>query len=75
MAIIGYGVDLVELEQFTTLLNDVDSDFAQRCFTTAEMIDADAPAIRIQRLAGRFAAKEAVAKALGTGFDGKVSPL
>ena len=59
------GVDLVDVGRFTRLLERRGSDLRDRVFTTHELRDCrGAP----ERLAGRFAAKEAAAKALGTGI-------
>ena len=44
--------------------------FAARCFTEGEQSDAGGSGDRAQSLAARFAAKEAVMKALGTGLGG-----
>jgi holo-[acyl-carrier protein] synthase len=44
--------------------------FAARCFTEGEQADAGSSTDRAQSLAARFAAKEAVMKALGTGIGG-----
>lgn len=76
MEIQGHGIDVVDLERFKRLLDEPNGDFLSRCFTPAEQARvADAEAShRRESLAGVFAAKEAVAKALGTGFDGRVGP-
>ena len=74
MNIIGHGIDLIDLDKFGRLVDEPETDFLTRCFTTAERAYAEDGPNRIRRLAGRFAAKEAVAKALGTGFDGNVAP-
>src|SRR5207247_4570670 len=48
--------------------------FVSRCFTDAERNYAEsAPKLRTERYAARFAAKEAVFKALGTGWRGGIS--
>lgn len=77
MEIVGHGIDVIDLERFARLLNDPGGDFLLRCFTLAEQAQAvDGELSRQQeRLAGKFAAKEAVTKALGSGFDGDISPL
>ena len=74
MKIIGHGIDLIDLDKFAGLIDDPETDFVTRCFADAELTDAGDGPDRIRRLAGRFAAKEAIAKALGTGFDGNVAP-
>ena len=59
------GVDLIEVSRVAETLARRGDRFLQRCFTAQELADCagQAPA-----LAARFAAKEAVAKALGCGI-------
>lgn len=67
-AVVGVGVDLVEIDRFAGVLARR-ARFADRVFTPSERDAAGArPASRVPRLAGRFAAKEAVMKALGAGI-------
>ena len=62
---IASGVDLIEIERFQTAVSRHGSRFLERVFTETELEEAGKnPA----SLAARFAAKEAVAKALGTGI-------
>ena len=75
MKLIGHGIDVVELTKFALLLADKDSDFLTRCFTSSEQRVAAQKEVPEKYLAGCFAFKEAVVKALGCGFDGKISPL
>lgn len=65
MTIIGIGVDLVEVERITAAVTRHGPTFLQRIFTPQEIA---ACGVRHERLAARFAAKEAVAKAFGTGI-------
>lgn len=65
--IVGVGVDAVDVERFRRLL-DRRPRFAARCFTEGERSDATTSADAAQSLAARFAAKEAVMKALGAGI-------
>jgi holo-[acyl-carrier protein] synthase len=65
--IIGVGVDAVDVARFRRVL-DRRPRFAARCFTSSEQSDATGSADVAQSLAARFAAKEAVMKALGTGI-------
>ncbi len=59
------GTDMIECERIAAGIERFGERFLQRFFTAGERQDcADQP----QRLAARFAAKEAVAKALGTGI-------
>lgn len=72
MGIVGHGIDVVDIVSFGQLLNDREGDFITRCFTERERLAVDDTVNCTEHLAGKFAAKEAVAKALGTGFDGNV---
>ena len=68
MNVVGHGIDIVEVAKFKVTLSRSKSQFESRCFTAIERQIADeAGANRVLCLAGRFAAKEAVLKALGTG--------
>jgi len=73
MRIIGLGLDLVEYESMRSLLNHAESDFIAECFTDAERARIPDGVHRLAHLAGQFAAKEAVTKALGTGFSDGVA--
>ena len=64
MTTVGVGVDVVDVERFALAL-ERRPRLAQRLFTARECEDA---ARRPERLAARFAAKEAVLKALGSGL-------
>ena len=64
----GVGVDAVDVARFRRLL-DRRPRFAARCFTETEQSDAGGSGDPAQSLAARFAAKEAGAKALGTGIQ------
>jgi holo-[acyl-carrier protein] synthase len=67
--IVGIGVDEVEVSRMAATLRRTPTT-RSRLFTEAEQAYADAaePATAVQRLAARFAAKEAVLKALGAGL-------
>ena len=59
------GIDMIECERIAQGIERFGERFLARFFTAGERVDcADSP----NRLAARFAAKEAVAKALGTGI-------
>jgi holo-[acyl-carrier protein] synthase len=67
MQYIGHGTDLVEVERIREILRRHGHRFLQRLYTPGERVMAgDTPSVRF--LAGRFAAKEAILKALGTGW-------
>ena len=59
------GVDLVEIERIEATIARSGDRFLNRIFTPAEQAQCDG---RVHSLSGRFAVKEAVAKALGTGI-------
>lgn len=64
MSVLGVGIDVVDVEGFRTQLADPASGFTVATFTPGERRDAERPAgDRAERLAGRFAAKEAFVKA------------
>jgi len=65
MKILGTGVDLVEVPRFEETIKRRGSRFLHRIFTSAEIQYAKAHKTMTQHLAVRFAAKEAVVKALG----------
>ena len=65
MAVLRTGIDLLEIERLDQLDAAIRTRFLKRVFTDRELADAgDSNA----SLAGRFAVKEAVAKALGCGI-------
>ena len=65
--IAGIGVDIVDVARVAKLLERYGDRFLRRVFTDAEAKYAMGSANRAERLAGRFAVKEAFLKALGTG--------
>jgi len=74
MKIIAHGIDLVEFSRIERMVSKHDQRFLDRVFTERERQDAEAAAKkRIEKLAGRFAAKEAVLKLIGTGWRGKIA--
>ena len=69
MQIIGHGIDLVEVVRIEKMLADHGQRFRDRCFTKSEQAYCDASKKRAaEHYAARFAAKEAVLKAIGTGW-------
>jgi holo-[acyl-carrier protein] synthase len=66
--IIGLGSDIVDVRRIKDVLDRHGERFLDRCFTPVERAKADRRARRIETYAKRFAAKEACAKALGTGL-------
>ncbi len=66
--IVALGLDLVELDRFARALEHGGARFKDRIFTGAERKAASSLGREVEFLAGRFAAKEAVLKCLGTGW-------
>jgi len=66
--IAGVGIDHVELEEFSHLMKENQPAFLDRIFTATEIAAGDHREDRLQYFSGRFAAKEALLKALGTGW-------
>jgi len=66
--IIGLGSDLCDVRRIEKVLERHGERFLDRIFTPAERAKADRRANRAETYAKRFAAKEACAKALGTGL-------
>lgn len=73
MRILGHGIDLVDIADLARWIEDARNPLLTRCFTTRELASIGENADRLERIAGRFAAKEAVMKALGTGFGAGVA--
>lgn len=66
--IIGVGADLCDIRRIQTSLDRFGDRFKERCFTTLERERSDRKPDAAWSYAKRFAAKEACAKALGTGM-------
>lgn len=65
----AHGIDLVEVARIERMIADHGERFLDRVFTEHERGDCEStPARRAERLAARFAVKEAALKALGTGW-------
>lgn len=68
MKILAHGIDLVEFGRLKQLLQRHGARAMERIFTAREQADAQCLRNRLERLAGRFAAKEAVMKLVGSGW-------
>jgi holo-[acyl-carrier protein] synthase len=68
MAIVGHGVDIIEVDRIRRMIVDHPDHFLCRTYTPAEIAYAQREKRQAEIYAGRFAAKEAVMKALGTGW-------
>jgi holo-[acyl-carrier protein] synthase len=66
--ILGIGSDLIDIERIEAALDRFGDRFINRIFTEVERRKSEGRATRAASYARRFAAKEACAKALGTGL-------
>jgi len=73
MNLIGQGIDLIECSRIEHILREHHDRFLARILTEAERAYCQRHREPVQRVAGRFAAKEAVLKALGTGWRGQIA--
>jgi len=64
---VAVGVDVIEVERVRRVLTRHGERFLQRVFTEQEILQCHG---KVLKIAGRFAAKEAISKALGTGMHG-----
>lgn len=73
--IVGTGIDLVEIARIQQSMDRFGQRFLDRIYTSAEQVYCLRKRNAAESLAARFAAKEAAAKALGTGISRGVSWL
>lgn len=73
MTIVGHGIDLIECERIGHILRDHPDRFLDRILTPAERAYCERMKDPVPHIAGRFAAKEAILKVLGTGWRGPIS--
>ena len=73
MEIVAHGIDLVDCPRIEAMVERHGKRFIERVFTASEQAYAEANKNGIEKLAGRFAAKEAVLKLMGTGWRGKIA--
>ena len=73
MSILGHGIDLIECARIASLLDRHRDRFLDRLLTPAERTYVERHRNPVPRIAGRFAAKEAVLKVLGTGWHGRIT--
>lgn len=71
--VVGHGIDIVDLDEFSRLLREPMSQHLVRHFTADEMAYAEPHEDKLAKLAGRFALKEAVMKALHVGWGSGIS--
>ncbi len=66
--IVGLGLDIAEIDRIEAAITRYGAPFIERLFTPSEVSYCESHRNRYERYAGRFAAKEAAMKALGTGW-------
>jgi holo-[acyl-carrier protein] synthase len=71
MILIGIGTDIIEIDRVAHAMNEA---FAERMFTPSERAYLTSKNEKAETAAGLFCAKEAAAKAVGTGFGGTLAP-
>ncbi len=72
MNVLGVGVDIVETRRVADSLEKFGARFRQRCFLPGEIAYCEAMKFPARHFAARFAAKEAISKAFGTGIGGQL---
>jgi holo-[acyl-carrier protein] synthase len=72
MELIAHGIDLVDCPRIEQMVERHGDRFVNRVFTAAEQAYARAHKNTTEKYAGRFAAKEAILKLIGTGWRGKI---
>jgi holo-[acyl-carrier protein] synthase len=74
MPILGHGIDIIETARIRRSVEEHGQRFLDRVYTPAEQLYCSRNVKRYyEHLAGRFAAKEAVLKVLGTGWRGGIA--
>ena len=73
MSILGLGNDIIEIERITQSIERLQTHFLDKLFTEKEQAYCNQHKNAATHYAGRFAAKEAIAKAFGFGFGEKIS--
>ena len=71
MRIVGIGVDIIENKRIKNSLKSL--KFKKRIYSTRELDQSSSSKNKVGYFSKRFAAKEAFAKALGTGFRGNLN--
>jgi len=67
--IVGTGIDIAEVSRIAASIERFGRRFLERVFTPGEIQYCESKANKAERYAGRFAAKEAAMKAIGTGWN------
>ena len=66
--IVGMGSDIVDVRRINNIINKYGKKFKKKCFTKIEIAKSEKRSNSVNSYAKRYAAKEACAKALGTGL-------
>ena len=66
--IYGNGIDIIDINRIRKVINKYGNRFKKRCFSASEIQRSEKRLTSIESYAKRYAAKEACAKALGTGL-------
>jgi holo-[acyl-carrier protein] synthase len=73
MEIVAHGIDLVDCPRIEQMIERHGERFIRRVFTDTEQAYAEKNKNEVEKLAGRFAAKEAILKLVGTGWRGRIA--
>ena len=71
--VVGHGIDVVDIDRIGKWIDDPRNPLIPRCFLQEEIDEIGDDVNRLKRLAGVFAAKEAVLKTIGTGFGAGIA--
>ena len=66
--IYGNGIDIIDISRIKKIIDKYDYRFKRRCFSVSEIERSEQRLNSVESYAKRYAAKEACAKALGTGL-------
>ena len=66
--ILGTGIDIIDIKRIENTINKYGTRFKKRCFSISEIERSEKRKNSVESYAKRYAAKEACAKALGTGL-------
>lgn len=66
--VVGIGTDIIECDRIANMIEKHDDTFINRVYTVGEIAYCSQRKAAVQHFAGRWAAKEAILKAMGTGW-------
>ena len=66
--IYGNGIDIIDINRIKLVIDKYGNKFKKRCFSSSEIVRSEKRKNSVESYAKRYAAKEACAKALGTGL-------